>query len=46
MRDLQTTVLHLLGLDPFQLAYPHLGLKQRPIGPDDEVAHLCEGILA
>ena len=46
VRDLQATILHLLGLDPYQLKYPHLGLNQRLIGPDDDVAQLCEGILA
>ena len=45
VRDLQATVLHLLGIDPYQLKYPHLGLNQRLIGPDDHAAHLCEGIL-
>jgi len=33
VRDLQATVLHLLGLDPHQLSYPFMGLNQRLIGP-------------
>ncbi len=32
VRDLQATVLHLLGLDPFRLTYPFQGLDQRLIG--------------
>jgi hypothetical protein len=36
VRDLQATILHLLGLDPFRLSYPYLGLNQRLIGPTDE----------
>jgi uncharacterized protein (DUF1501 family) len=34
VRDLQATVLHLLGLDAFKLTYPYLGLDQRIIGPE------------
>ncbi|MBK9388065.1 MAG: DUF1501 domain-containing protein [Planctomycetes bacterium] len=33
VRDLQATVLHLLGLDPHRLRYPYQGLEQRLIGP-------------
>ncbi|MEZ6093878.1 MAG: DUF1501 domain-containing protein [Pirellulaceae bacterium] len=36
VRDMQATVLHLLGLDPFQLSYPFQGLNARLIGPTDE----------
>ena len=36
VRDLQATVLHLLGLDPYKLSYPFQGLNQRLIGPTDE----------
>jgi hypothetical protein len=32
VRDLQATILHLLGLDPFKLTYQHQGLSQRLIG--------------
>ena len=35
-RDLQATLLHLLGLDPYELHFPYQGLKQRLIGPTDE----------
>jgi len=34
--DLQATILHLLGLDPFRFSYPFQGLNQRLIGPSDE----------
>ncbi len=34
VRDLQATVLHLLGLDAHKLTYPYLGLDQRLIGPE------------
>jgi uncharacterized protein (DUF1501 family) len=34
VRDLQATVLHLLGFDAHALAYPYLGLNQRLIGPE------------
>ncbi len=34
IHDLQATVLHLLGLDPWQLHYPFQGLDQRLIGPE------------
>lgn len=36
VRDLQATILHVLGLDPFALSYPFQGLDQRLIGPSDE----------
>jgi Protein of unknown function (DUF1501) len=35
-RDLQATILYLLGLDPFRLRFPSQGLEQRLIGPTDE----------
>src|SRR5262249_52866507 len=34
VRDLQATILHLLGLDAWALTVPHQGLQQRLIGPD------------
>jgi hypothetical protein len=34
VRDLQATILHLLGLDAHRLTYPYLGLAQRLIGPE------------
>jgi len=45
VRDLQATVLHLLGLDAKRLSYPFQGLNQRLIGPTDE-AQPIKGILA
>lgn len=36
IRDLQATVLHLLGLDPHRFHYPYQGLNQRLIGPTDD----------
>jgi hypothetical protein len=33
IRDLQATILHLLGLDPFHLSYKSQGLNTRLIGP-------------
>jgi hypothetical protein len=35
IRDLQATILHLLGLDPFHLSYKNQGLNARLIGPAD-----------
>jgi hypothetical protein len=45
IRDLQATILHLLGLDPFKLHVAHEGLNQRLIGPTNE-AHVIHDILA
>ena len=36
IRDLQATLLHLTGLDPYSLNFPYQGLNQRLIGPTDE----------
>jgi hypothetical protein len=36
VRDLQATLLHCLGLDPYRLSYPFQGLQSRWIGPTDE----------
>ncbi len=33
VRDLQATVLHLLGFDPEKFRFPYQGLQQRLIGP-------------
>lgn len=35
VRDLQATILHLLGFDPGRFRYPFQGLEQRLIGPAD-----------
>jgi len=36
VRDLQATILHLLGLDPYRLHFRYQGLDNRLIGPTDE----------
>lgn len=36
VNDLQATILHQMGFDPYQLSYPYQGLNQRLIGPSDE----------
>ena len=36
VRDLQTTILHLMGLDAHELSFRFQGLNQRLIGPADE----------
>jgi len=36
IRDLQATILYLLGFDPKHLSFPYQGLEQRLIGPSDE----------
>ena len=43
--DLQATMLHLLGLDPYRFSYPFQGLNQRLIGPSDE-ARIRPALLA
>ena len=35
-KDLQATILHLLGLDPYRFGYEYQGLFNRLIGPTDE----------
>jgi hypothetical protein len=45
VRDLQSTVLHQLGLDPHKLSYAYQGLNQRLIGPTDE-GRVVKEILA
>jgi len=36
VHDLQATILHLLGFDPFKYSYPYQGLNQRLIGPAND----------
>ncbi|MCA9227980.1 MAG: DUF1501 domain-containing protein, partial [Planctomycetales bacterium] len=36
IRDLQATMLHLLGLDPYRFHYTYQGLNHRLIGPTEE----------
>jgi hypothetical protein len=45
IRDLQSTILHLLGLDAWKLRYPFQGLQQRLIGPEGE-AEVRKELLA
>jgi hypothetical protein len=45
VRDLQATMLHLLGFDPYQFSFRYQGLNNRLIGPTDE-GKVVKGILA
>jgi hypothetical protein len=45
VRDLQATILQLMGLDPYRFGYSYLGLNQRLIGPTDE-GQVVRSILA
>jgi hypothetical protein len=45
VRDLQATILQLLGFDPYQLHYRYQGLNQRLIGPTNE-GKVVKGLLA
>ena len=45
VRDLQATMLHILGLDPYRFSFAYQGLNNRLIGPSDEGRVLKE-ILA
>ncbi len=45
VRDLQATLLHLLGLDPFRFGVLRSGLNSRLIGPTDE-GRVREEIIA
>jgi uncharacterized protein (DUF1501 family) len=45
IRDLQATILHLLGLDPHRHSYLYQGLNQRLIGPTEE-ARVRKELLA
>ena len=45
VRDLQATILHLLGLNPYRFTYPFMGLNNRLIGPTGEGAPI-QGILS
>ncbi len=46
VRDVQATILHLLGIDPYRQKYPFQGLEQRLIGPDDAAARVRRELLA
>ena len=45
VREIQATILHLLGLDPWSLTYPYQGLDQRLIGVEGK-AMLHKVLLA
>ena len=45
VRDLQATILHLMGFDPYKLHYRYQGLNQRLIGPTNE-GKIVQGLLA
>ena len=45
IRDLQATIQHILGLDPYRFSYPYQGLNNRLIGPSDE-GQVLKAILA
>lgn len=36
IRDLQATIEHLVGLDPYRFSFPYQGLNNRLIGPTEE----------
>jgi hypothetical protein len=42
IRDLQATILHQLGLEPYRFNFPYQGLNNRLIGPTDEGRVLSE----
>jgi len=45
IRDLQCTVLQLLGLEPYRFHFAYQGLNQRLIGPTDEGRVLTDVML-
>lgn len=45
IRDLQATILHCLGIDPYKFHFPYQGLENRLIGPSDE-GRILQEILA
>jgi len=45
IRDLQSTIVHLMGLDPYHFSYRYQGLNQRLIGPTDE-GQIVKAVLA
>lgn len=45
IHDLQATILHLMGLDPYQFSFKYQGLRQRLIGPEGD-AKIIDAILA
>jgi len=45
IHELQATMLHLLGLDPYNFRFPYLGLQQRLIGVEGD-AKIRKELLA
>jgi hypothetical protein len=45
VRDLQATIMHLMGFDPYRFSYRYQGLNNRFIGPTNE-GQIVKGILA
>jgi hypothetical protein len=45
VRDLQATIVHLMGFDPYKFSYKYQGLNQRLIGPTNE-GQIVKGILS
>ena len=45
IRELQATILHLLGLDPLRFSFPYQGLDQRLVGPTNDGRPVA-GIMA
>ena len=45
VHDLQATILHLLGFDPWKFTFPYQGLEQRLIGPEG-AARIIKEVLA
>ena len=45
VRDLQATIVHLMGFDPYKFSYKYQGLNQRLIGPTNE-GQIVRGILS
>src|SRR5436189_3061083 len=45
VRDLQATIMHLLGFDPYKMSYRYQGLNQRLIGPTNE-GKIVKALLA
>ena len=45
VRDIQSTILHQLGVDPHRFSFPYQGLNQRLIGPTEEGRVLKEILL-
>jgi len=45
VRDLQATILRLMGFDPYKFSYKYQGLNHRLIGPSNE-GQIVKAILS